>query len=195
MTTGTQTLDWLKPEGWWCLKLHLDASQSENCAWADPTPCSPLPHTGLLILLPESQWGMWIFGAWAACSPCLMPCNKCCTFFTTTWCQQTGFTAEGEQTQVWFGKVCMHSQASSSNLPFVCMSLLSLRGWDPLPLLSWMESLCSSDSSQTLPWSLSKATPLPPSSGPVSRRIYVSASSTFWSNFPASSYIFSLHLY
>ena len=27
----TQILDWLKPEDWWCLKLHLDANQSENC--------------------------------------------------------------------------------------------------------------------------------------------------------------------
>ena len=31
----TQILDWLKPEDWWCLKLHLDANQSENCPRAD----------------------------------------------------------------------------------------------------------------------------------------------------------------
>ena len=27
----------LKPENWWCLKLHLDANLSKNCPWADHT--------------------------------------------------------------------------------------------------------------------------------------------------------------
>ena len=32
-----QTLDWLKPENWWYLKLHLNANQSKNGPQADHT--------------------------------------------------------------------------------------------------------------------------------------------------------------
>ena len=35
VTTRTYTLDLLKPEGWCCLKLHLNANQSQNCPRAD----------------------------------------------------------------------------------------------------------------------------------------------------------------
>ena len=68
------TLDWLKPEGWWCLKFHPDANQSKNCAGADHTPCSSLPHTAF------NTPSLKVFWAWAAHSPPLAPCNKCCTF-------------------------------------------------------------------------------------------------------------------
>ena len=40
----TQRVDWLKPEGWWCLKLNIDANQSGNCPWADRSSCSPSSH-------------------------------------------------------------------------------------------------------------------------------------------------------
>ena len=42
--TRTETLDWLKPESWWCLKRHIDANPSENCAWVDEASCSPVSH-------------------------------------------------------------------------------------------------------------------------------------------------------
>ena len=35
LSTRTQTLDWLKPENRWCLKLHPDANQPKNCPQAD----------------------------------------------------------------------------------------------------------------------------------------------------------------
>ena len=62
----------------WCqpMKLHLDANQSENCALIT-CPGGP-SFTLLLKSLLKSCQGVWVFPPWVACSPCLVPYNKCC---------------------------------------------------------------------------------------------------------------------
>ena len=45
LLTEKKILDWLKPEGWWHVKLQLDANQLENCPQADHAPWSLLPYT------------------------------------------------------------------------------------------------------------------------------------------------------
>ena len=61
---------------------YVTVNQPENWAQADHILCNPLPHT--VFKRPKSQWGVQVFWAWAAHSPCLAPhwvlCNKCCTF-------------------------------------------------------------------------------------------------------------------
>ena len=54
----------------------LTTSQSEEIH-------APLqPSSQMLPLKPlKRQKGVWVFQAWAAHSPCLVPCNKCCLCF------------------------------------------------------------------------------------------------------------------
>ena len=63
----------------WCqpIKLHLDANQFENCVLIT-YPGVP-SFTLLLKSLLKSCQGVRVFRPWAACSPCLVPYNKCCT--------------------------------------------------------------------------------------------------------------------
>ena len=68
----------LKLEGWWCWKLHLDANQSDNCAWADHALCGSHPHFCWRLPWKPSHSH---FGVWAAHSTSLASCNKCCPFF------------------------------------------------------------------------------------------------------------------
>jgi len=74
-----ETLDWLKPESWWCLKLHFGANPSENCAWVDQASCSPVPHIAFKIpsLKVTGDSGSFEFGfhGLLACT-----CNKHCPF-------------------------------------------------------------------------------------------------------------------
>ena len=62
----------------WCrpMKLHLDANQSENCVLIT-YPGVPA-FTLLLKSLLKSCQGVQVFRPRAACSPCLVPYNKCC---------------------------------------------------------------------------------------------------------------------
>ena len=74
-----ETLDWLKPESWWCLKLHFGANPSENCAWVDQASCSPFPHIAFKIpslkVTGDSGSSEFGFHGLLACT-----CNKHCTF-------------------------------------------------------------------------------------------------------------------
>ena len=72
----------LKLEGWWLRsqKHHPVTSPSTSqkkvlklILWQFPQHCLKKP-------LSKSQWRVWVFWAWAASSPCLVPCNKCCMF-------------------------------------------------------------------------------------------------------------------
>ena len=88
--------DQLEPEGWWCwlLKYNLVTSPPtnghKNCAWADHTPCHPLPHAVFknpsLKAIPE-------FGSFEHELPVLawsrfgrLAINAVLSFITT-WCQ------------------------------------------------------------------------------------------------------------
>ena len=72
-------------DGWWCSKLHLDASQSEDCAPA-----------AFKVSSLKSIKDFHVFWAWAACSPCWVPCSKGCTFLQRhPGCQEIGFTVQG----------------------------------------------------------------------------------------------------
>ena len=77
--TSTEMLDWLKPESWWCLKLHFNANPSENCAWVDQASCSPIPHIAFKIpslkVTGDSGSFEFEFHGLLACT-----CNKHCTF-------------------------------------------------------------------------------------------------------------------
>ena len=50
-------------------------------------PSTLSPH--VIFKNPESHWGVWVSGVWAACSPCLAPANK--SFAVNTHCQEFGF--------------------------------------------------------------------------------------------------------
>ena len=78
--TITETLDCLKP-GWWCLKRHLNANQSENCAWANHTPSltlrlKPLPWK-------PSVWGSLDLLSMNCLLSLLVSSSKCCVSFNT----------------------------------------------------------------------------------------------------------------
>ena len=52
LTANMETPDQLKPEGWWCPKLHLHANQTETWAQANAAPCSP----SLTLCLEPFSW-------------------------------------------------------------------------------------------------------------------------------------------
>ena len=56
--------------------------------------------------LPGNHQGIWAFWAWAAHSPCLVSCSKCCTFlFHNPSAYRLALLHAGKWTQVWFIKI------------------------------------------------------------------------------------------
>ena len=65
LTTIAQTLDWLKPEGWKCLKLHLDATSPRTV----PMLIMPCSLNTINLLTTPSMVGHTVFGVLAHRGP------------------------------------------------------------------------------------------------------------------------------
>ena len=75
LTTRMYSLDWLKLENWWCLKLHLDAT-NPRIVHEVIMPCS---LNTIKLLTTPSRVGHTILRALAYCGP-LCQSNKSCSF-------------------------------------------------------------------------------------------------------------------
>ena len=155
----------LKLEGWWLRsqKHHPVTSPSASqkkvlklILWQFPQHCLKKP-------LSKSQWRVWVFWAWATHSPCLVPCNKRCTFLhhnlvSVDWlCCETVSRPEfvvvvQSLSHVWRG----HPAILSSVIPFSCLQSLPTSGSFPMSQLfaSGGQSIGASASASVLPMNI-----------------------------------------
>ena len=92
---STQTLDCPKPEGLWCLKLHLMPTNITTVHELITQPVAPSLTQPLKPLPRKELWEVQVFGTWAAPaqSPWMAPTINVALFFITTSISK-GFTLQ-----------------------------------------------------------------------------------------------------
>lgn len=117
----------MKPESWWCLKVHFEANRSKNCAPADHAPNSPLSHTTFKTPSLNVIWEFRCFEHELAVLFAWHLAVNVVLSFTTARVITLALLHTSKWTQVWLGKrLKRHSGSLQSHtpLPVYAISLM-----------------------------------------------------------------------